>query len=227
MWRISAESTARRARGRQGPAWCHFIWAAVGAVCLAGCTQEMANQPRTEPLEASPLSGELAPPRAPIMGTVARGRHATDESFRTGRIDGEFATTLPPSLAEYHSEEELLDRGRQRFEIFCSHCHGLLGGGVGGDIAYRGQIGMVVRRGFPTPPTYHQQRLREAPLGHFFEVITHGIGRMPAHGYLVPPEDRWAIAAYIKALQLSQHAQSDLLTAADLDRLSPQEGEHD
>jgi hypothetical protein len=79
---------------------------------------------------------------------------------------------------------------------------------------------MVVQRGYPAPPTYHQPRLREAPLGHFFDVITNGMGRMPAHGYMIPPEDRWAIAAYIRALQLSQHAARNALTPADLERLA-------
>lgn len=81
-------------------------------------------------------------------------------------------------------------------------------------------VGMVVKRGFPMPQTYHQERLRQAPLGYFFDVITNGFGRMPAHGYMVSPEDRWAIATYIRALQLSQYAESDALSPHDLQELN-------
>jgi mono/diheme cytochrome c family protein len=213
-----------RSRGRQPSVSAEY---ALAVLLLAGCTQEMANQPRIDPLEPSPLSGEIAPPRAPVAGTVARGQHWPDEQFLTGRVDGEFATALPPSLGEYFSEDELVLRGRQRFSIFCAHCHGLLGGGDGGDSAYRPQVGMVVLRGFPVPPTYHQPRLREASLGHFFEVITHGSGRMPAHGSMIPPEDRWAIAAYIQALQLSQYAPRGLLSPEDEEQLSQRRIEND
>jgi mono/diheme cytochrome c family protein len=89
-----------------------------------------------------------------------------------------------------------LERGRERYDIFCSVCHGRTGEGNG----------MIVQRGFPPPPSYHIDRLREAPAGHFFHVITHGYGVMYSYATHVPPADRWAIAAYIRALQLSQHA---------------------
>jgi hypothetical protein len=101
----------------------------------------------------------------------------------------------------------------------CSYCHGQLGGGTGGSEEMTKLVGMVVQRGFPAPPTFHQQRLRDAPVGHFFDVITNGFGRMPAHGYLVPVQDRWAIAAYIRALQLSQNASRDELAASDIEQL--------
>jgi mono/diheme cytochrome c family protein len=186
---------------------------------VTGCTQEMANQPRHEPLERSALAGEVFPPRGPQPGTVARGHKWADEEFATGRVDGQFTNRLPQALSDYFTERELLLRGRERFNIYCSHCHGLFGGGDGGDAALRSQVGMVVLRGFPTPPTYHQPRLRDVPLGHLFEVITYGKGRMPAHGYLIPPEDRWAIAAYVKVLQLSQHTPRELLSPSDLVQL--------
>ncbi len=118
--------------------------------------------------------------------------------------------------------EQLLARGQQRYSIFCSHCHGQVGGGIGGSEEYEALVGMVVHRGFPSPPTYHQPRLRQAPIGHFFDVITNGFGRMPAHGYLVPPADRWAIAAYIRALQLSQNAPASDLPPAELEKLNGQ-----
>jgi mono/diheme cytochrome c family protein len=180
----------------------------------------MANQPRLEPLEASGIGEEIAPPRGPAPGTVARGQYWADEEFSSGKAAGQFATAMPSRVAEQFTDGELLERGRVRFDIFCSHCHGLTGGGLGGDVAMRSQVGMVVKRGFPTPPTYHQPRLREAPLGQIFDVITHGTGRMPAHGYLIPIEDRWAIAAYVKALQLSQYAPREILSTQDLAQLT-------
>src|SRR5205823_13949320 len=103
-----------------------------------------------------------------------------------------FVNTFPFAVTE-----KVLKRGQGRFEIFCSVCHGYTGAGDG----------MVVKRGFTTPPSYHEPRLQTAPVGHFYNVITKGYGAMPAHNYLVPPEDRWAIAAYIRALQLSQKKQ--------------------
>jgi len=114
---------------------------------------------------------------------------------------------------------ELLTHGQNRFNVFCSHCHGEIGGGAGGADELRAEVGMVVKRGYPMPQTYHQPRLREAPVGHFFDVITNGLGRMPAHGYLIPPADRWAIVVYIRALQISQNAPRDELFPVDVQAL--------
>jgi mono/diheme cytochrome c family protein len=132
---------------------------------------------------------------------------------------GELVTELPPRALAGRTMAELLERGQNRFVVFCSHCHGQVGGGVGGSEAMREMVGMVVKRGFPSPPTYHQERLRTVAIGHFFDVMTNGFGRMPAHDYLIPPEDRWAIAAYIRVLQLSQHAEATRLAPADLEKL--------
>jgi mono/diheme cytochrome c family protein len=188
----------------------------------SGCVQEMANQPRYEPLEASAFFDDGRASRQPVSGTIARGQLQLDEAFFTGKTDGELVSDLPPRVLEGKTMAQLLQRGQQRYDVFCSHCHGRAGGGVGGSDLMRQLVGMVVKRGFPAPPTYHQERLRAAPLGHFFDVITSGFGRMPAHGYLIPPEDRWAIAAYVRALQLSQNAAAELLRPADLQKLESQ-----
>ena len=147
---------------------------------LAGCDQDMARQPRYDPLEASRQFADGSSARAPVKGTVARD---ADLSPRPEKIP------LPVTMAT-------LERGRQRFDIFCSPCHGRTGDGHG----------MVVRRGFPAPPTYHQDRLREAPDSHFYDVITNGYGAMYSYAARVSAADRWAIVAYIRALQLSRHA---------------------
>ena len=190
----------------------------VGA--MIGCNQSMIDQPRYEPYEASAVFSNGLSSRSPVPGTVARGQLELDTPFFTGRKDGQFVTELPERALAGRTMIELLDRGQERYNIYCSHCHGQVGGGTGGSPEMLDAVGMVVKRGFPSPPTYHQDRLRNAPLGHFFGVITDGIGRMPAHGYMIQPADRWAIAAYIRALQLSQHAPSAELSPTDLEKLN-------
>lgn len=161
------------------------------AVCLAACQQEMANQPKYKPYSASTFFDDGRAARPLEEGTVARGQWLGDTSFSTGKQDGKLMTTLPLPVTR-----ELLVRGRERYNIYCTPCHDTIGSGQG----------MVVRRGFRRPPSYHINRLREAPIGHFFDVMTHGFGVMASYAAQVPPDDRWAIAAYIRALQLSQHA---------------------
>jgi mono/diheme cytochrome c family protein len=180
----------------------------------------MADQPAYGPLEPSAAFDDGMSSRAPVPGTVARGQLELDQPFFTGKAEGQLVNELPaPALAET-TMPELLARGQERYDIFCSHCHGRVGGGIGGSAEYESLTGMVVQRGFPAPPTYHQERLRRAPIGHFFDVITNGLGRMPPHGYLIEPQNRWAISAYIRALQLSQYAPSRELSAADLTKLN-------
>lgn len=164
---------------------------AIGALVLAGCSQQMSEQPRYEPLQASPFFEDGRASRPLVPGTVARGHLRADEHFSTGRSAGALADTLP-----FPVTREVLARGQERFDIFCAPCHGRLGNGQG----------MVVRRGYSPPPSFHIDRLREAPVGHFFEVITKGFGAMPDYAVQVPAGDRWAIAAYMRALQLSEHA---------------------
>ncbi len=151
----------------------------------------MAETGREKPLQATAFFDDQRLARAPVSGTVARGQLRADEAFYTGRLGTNLVDRLPVPLTM-----DLLKRGQERFGIFCSPCHGRLGNGEG----------MVVKRGFRPPPSYHIDRLREAPIGHFFDVMTNGFGIMPEYAEQVPPEDRWAIAAYIRALQLSQNA---------------------
>jgi mono/diheme cytochrome c family protein len=141
-----------------------------------------------------------------VAGTIARGHLQLDQGFFTGRVNGELVRELPIEVTR-----QTLRRGRERYDIYCSPCHDRAGYGGG----------MVAQRGFPAPPSYHIDRLREMPPGHFFEVMTQGFGRMPSYADQVPPEDRWAIAAYVQALQLSQHARADELPESILDRLPP------
>lgn len=151
----------------------------LAAVLLAACRQDMDSQPKLLPNgPASGFPGSAAD-RALPAGTVARGDLARDA----------IARTPPPATAA------LVERGRQRYEIFCSPCHGRAGDGEG----------MVVQRGFPKPPSYHSERLVAAPAQHFYDVITNGYGVMYSYAGRVPPEDRWAIVAYIRALQVSQN----------------------
>lgn len=158
---------------------------------FAACQQQMADQPRYDPLQKSDFFGDDRSARPNVEGTVARGRLDDDEHFYAGKIGGRPAAEFPFALTR-----EILARGRERFDIFCSPCHDRLGNGQG----------MIVRRGYRAPPSYHIDRLRQAPVGHFFEVMTHGLGAMPDYAEQIAPADRWAIAAYIRALQLSRRA---------------------
>lgn len=163
----------------------------LGLLLLAGCQQKMADQPRYEPLAKSDFFGDYRSARPLVEGTVARGQLESDEAFYTGKIRGRLTETLP-----FPVSKSVLLRGQERFEIFCSPCHDRIGTGQG----------MVVKRGFRPPPSFHIDRLRTAPPGYFFDVITHGFGIMPDYAAQVSPKDRWAIVAYIRALQLSQNA---------------------
>jgi hypothetical protein len=167
------------------------------------CRQDMHDQPKHEPLEESLFFSDRRSSRPLVGGTVARGQLRIDEHFHTGKEDGQLVETLPFSVTQ-----EVLERGRQRYVIFCSPCHDRTGSGQG----------IVVQRGFRLPPSFHSQRLREAPVGHFFDVITNGYATMYSYATRIPPWDRWAIVAYIRALQLSQHA--------SLEELSEQEQDH-
>jgi len=176
-------------------------------LAAAGCRQEMYNQPKYRPLEKSDFFADRRASRLPVEGTVARGSLDAAAGLLPppgppGAAD--FVTALPMPLTR-----ELLARGRQRYEIFCTPCHDRTGAGQG----------MVVRRGYRPPPSLHIERLRDAPVGHFYDVMTRGLGAMPDYAQQVPSQDRWAIAAYVKALQLSQHATPADLTAEERARL--------
>jgi mono/diheme cytochrome c family protein len=152
---------------------------------------DMYQQPKYTPLEPSDSfsNGRSARPLEP--DTVAQGQLRTNALFYAGKVDGKVATVLPIPLTV-----ELLRRGEERYDIDCAPCHDRLGNGNG----------MIVQRGFRPPASFHIQRLRDAPIGHFYDVMSNGFGAMADFSTQVTPEDRWAIAAYIRALQLSQHA---------------------
>jgi mono/diheme cytochrome c family protein len=152
----------------------------------------MANQPRVEPLEATTLFEDGQAARVPPEGTVPFGVRENRVLYTGRAADGSLVEEPPLDVGE-----DLLVRGRERFDIFCSPCHDRAGTGTG----------MVVERGFrPLPPSLHLARLREAPVGYFFDVMTHGFGAMSDYASQIPPRDRWAIAAYIRVLQWSQAA---------------------
>jgi hypothetical protein len=159
---------------------------------LAGCRQEMYDQPKVKPLGESDFYSDLRSARPQVDGTVARGQVHEDTYLYTGKINGNPGDYMP-----FPVTEEVLARGHERFNIYCAPCHSRIGDGRG----------MVPSRGFPRmPPTFHQDRLRKAPLGYIFDVATNGFGIMPDYASQIPPRDRWCIVAYIRALQLSQNA---------------------
>jgi mono/diheme cytochrome c family protein len=173
---------------------------------LTACHRDMRDQPRHEPFEASTFFADGRSARPPVENTVARGHLALDSLLYAGKEGGWPATTWP-----FPVTAEVLKRGQERYNIYCTPCHDRLGNGEG----------IIVQRGFRRPPSFHIERLRSAPPGYYFDVITHGFGAMYDYSAQVRPEDRWAIAAYIRALQLSQNAGlSDVPPdrRADLDR---------
>ena len=163
--------------------------AAVLIAATCGCRQEMYDQPRYKPLAKSDFFADGRAARPLVEGTVARGTLHLPAPGATAPASP--ATALPVPLSR-----ELLARGRERYTIFCAPCHDATGSGRG----------MVVRRGYRPPPSLHIERLRDAPVGHLYDVMTRGLGAMPDYAQQIPPEDRWAIAAYLRALQLSQWA---------------------
>jgi hypothetical protein len=177
----------------------------LGLVLGAGaCRQDMHNQPRYKPLGGSAFFEDGRASRPPVEGTVPRGYARTDEHFYTGKVNGRLVETFPFPITR-----RVLERGRERYDIFCAPCHGRDGYGEG----------MIVQRGFRRPPSFHTDRLRRAPVGHFFDVITNGFGTMYGYASRIPPEDRWAIIAYIRALQLSQNATLEDVPPAERRRL--------
>jgi mono/diheme cytochrome c family protein len=158
---------------------------------LTACRQDMHDQPRYKPLAASEFFADGRSARPMVEGTVARGHLRIDEARYTGKLDGEDVDQFPIPIAK-----EDIERGQSRFNVYCTPCHGRLGDGNG----------MVVLRGFRQPPSYYSERLVNAPVGHFFDVISNGFGAMPSYASRVQSDDRWRIVAYIRALQLSESA---------------------
>lgn len=168
-----------------------LAWLSAIGMLLAGCRLDMHVQPKYLPYEPTNFFGDGRSERPPVSGTVARGHLRIDELLYTGRENGALGDKFPFPITRAD-----LERGRERYNIYCTPCHDYTGSGHG----------MIVQRGFPPPPTFNIDRLRGVPVGHFFDVITNGFGSMYSYGARVEPEDRWRIAAYIRALQLSQHA---------------------
>jgi len=158
---------------------------------LAGCRQDMHNQPKFYPQRGTSFYADGRSVRPQVQGTVMRGQEDVGSYFRTGMINGAEGDGLPVPLTA-----ELVERGQEKYNVYCTACHSRVGNGKG----------MIVMRGYFPAGNLHTERLRQAPLGHFFNVITNGYGAMPDYQGQVDVEDRWAIAAYIRALQLSQHA---------------------
>jgi Cytochrome C oxidase, cbb3-type, subunit III len=176
-----------------------------GAACvvlLAGCSlkQDMALQPKNRPLSPSDFFTDGRSERPLVENTVARGSYADDALF-VAKDSNSF-----PLLVG----QELLERGEGRYKIFCTPCHGLQGDGNG----------MIAVRGMKHPPTFHQDRLRQAPNGYFYDVVTNGFGAMYGYSAQIPPRDRWAIVAYVRALQLSRDARASELPAELRQKLS-------
>ncbi len=221
----------------------------LSAVCLLtfGCRRDMQDQPKMKPYRSSTSFGDGLSWRPPVEGTVARGFLKTDTEFFTGKKAGKtgasaaavptrtpagpqptnsVAAAAPQGAAAYPDDieifpipvtTEIVRRGKERYEIFCSACHGLTGKGDG----------MIVRRGFRRAASFNDDRLRQAPVGHFFDAITNGWGAMPSYAPQIPAQDRWAIIAYIRALQLSQQNQQGQAPAAQPSATStPADGGH-
>jgi mono/diheme cytochrome c family protein len=178
-----------------------------GGFTGAGCRQDMHDAPRFNPLRVSDFYDDRRSARPLIDDTVPRGWLMADDAFATGKVNGQFVAELPVPLTL-----DLLKRGENRFNIYCSPCHSRTGNGDG----------IVVRRGFKQPPSYHDPRLLAQPIGYFFDVISHGFGQMPDYAAQIQPRDRWAIAAYVRALQVSRHATVADVPAADRPQLDAQ-----
>lgn len=161
------------------------------ALCTAACRQDMHNQPRYKPFAATSFFGDGRSERPTIEDTVARGQLHLDQARYTGKENGKDIAYFPIQITRAD-----VARGQERFNIFCSPCHGRLGDGHG----------MIVSRGLRQPPSYYDPRLVNAPVGHFFDVMSNGYGAMYSYASRVPVDDRWRIASYIRALQLSQNA---------------------
>jgi hypothetical protein len=178
------------------------VGAAILAIFTGGCQirQDMADQPKNRPLSPSPFFEDGRSERPLLENTVARGSIANDDLF-VPKESNAFPLPLTP---------ELLDRGRERYKIFCTPCHGIQGDGNG----------MVSMRGMKHPPSYHDTRLRQVPNGYLYDVITNGFGGMLSYSAQIPPADRWAIVAYVRALQLSRNAPASELPPALREKLN-------
>jgi len=173
-------------------------------ILVVGCRQDLYDQPRKKPYAASDFFDDGRSARPPVPGTVARGQLNDDPHLHTGRVNGQLVTTFP-----FPVDRAVLERGRSRYNIYCAPCHDRVGNGNG----------MIVLRGYRQPPSLHIDRLRQAPVGHYFDVMTNGLGAMPDYAAQIDAHDRWAVVAYIRALQLSQRATTAEVPPAEMRRL--------
>ena len=169
----------------------HALAVVLAPMILGACRRDMQDQPRFRPFRPTTFFADGRSARPQVAGTVARGELDVDDLLHRGTVDGKPAEVFP-----FPVTAEVLARGRDRFDIFCAPCHGRLGDGDGA----------IVERGMRRPTSYHAARLRAAPPGYFFDVITHGFGAMFDLSDRIPAEDRWKIVAYVRALQRSQTA---------------------
>jgi hypothetical protein len=180
---------------------------ALAGTLLAGCRLDMHLQPKYLPEQPTDFFGDGRSERQPVPGTVARGHLRLDELLYTGKENGVVVDKFPFTIT--HAD---LERGRERYNIYCSPCHDYTGSGRG----------MIVQRGLPAPPSFHIDRLRQESAGHFVDVISNGFGAMYSYAARVEPEDRWRITAYIRALQLSRHATVQNVPEAERQKLAGQ-----
>jgi hypothetical protein len=173
-------------------------------VATVACRQDMHDQPKVRPYRESQFFPDGLSARPVVPGTVARGQLREDDALYLGKVGDKPVEQFPFAI-----DRATIERGRDRYDIYCSPCHDRVGNGQG----------VVVRRGYRRPPSFHADRLRLAPVGYFYEVITNGFGVMPGYASQVPVHDRWAIIAYLRALQLSQHVAVATLPKADADTL--------
>jgi mono/diheme cytochrome c family protein len=181
-----------------------LVGLALSAVVLSGCYQKMGRMPAYDPYEQSDFFADKSSARPLVEGTVARGTLRHDELLYTGKVGGKLADAFP-----FPVTKDVLDRGEERFNIYCSMCHGRTAEGDG----------MIVRRGYKQPPSLHREDIRTQPHGFYFDTITNGFGVMPPYAAQVPVSDRWAIVAYVRALQLSRSQTVADIPAAELAKL--------
>lgn len=184
-----------------------MLLACLAVAVLGGCRLDMHNQPKYKPLRMSDFYADKRSARPIIEGTVARGQLKADTYLYTGKVGNNLGDQFPFPITE-----QVMQRGHERFNIYCTPCHSELGDGNG----------MIVQRGLRRPPSYHIERLRKAPVGHFFDVITNGFGAMPDYAAQISVKDRWAIIAYIRALQASQSATpADVPAGTQISKIAP------
>jgi mono/diheme cytochrome c family protein len=214
-----------------------FLFLLLLLTIATACRRDMQDQPKMKPLRGTSFFTDGLSGRQPVEGTIPRGYLRADTAFYTGKkrlptVTTPGATARPsptnsaPGQNTYPDDvetfpfpitKETVERGRERYDIFCAVCHGLTGNGDG----------MIVRRGFRRAASFNDDRLRQAPVGHFFDAVTNGWGAMPAYAFQIPVQDRWAIIAYIRALQLSQqNPNTSTASPAPTPTASPTPGRH-